>query len=352
MVRPLQHSDIELELFAGWKGERAPRRVLWAFGGSLVLHFVIVTGLYSLPPGALFDRPSPEALAQLRSPVKLVAPAELTQLEPNRGKPSKTVDLEGLLPQPRLQIPPSLPGEMGRSAPVVVPPSTPERSMAALPEPPKVDTGGSRLGQTTTQQPAGPPGAAPQIQSDEKPKLAFEKPSAFQEARASRNNEVARLARPGHAIEEAGRALAQGRTFGGIVVGDAGGGEGGLGEGLNVAPSPGKSGSSLELLSDPKGVDFRPYLVTVLAAVRRNWFAVMPESAKYGRRGRVVIQFAVSRDGSVPKLVIAVPSGAEALDRAAVAGISASNPFPPLPSNFRGESVRLQLVFLYNLRAN
>jgi TonB family protein len=100
------------------------------------------------------------------------------------------------------------------------------------------------------------------------------------------------------------------------------------------------------------GVDFRPYLVSVLSAVRRNWFAVMPESAKRGLPGKVVIQFAVSRDGSVPKLVIASSSGTPALDRAAVAGISASTPFPPLPSGFRGLTVRLQLVFLYNMRAS
>jgi TonB family protein len=98
------------------------------------------------------------------------------------------------------------------------------------------------------------------------------------------------------------------------------------------------------------GVDFWPYLVKVLASVRRNWYAVIPESAKLGRQGRVAIQFAIDRSGSVPKLVIANPSGAEALDRAAVASISASNPFPPLPSNFRGGQIRLQLVFKYNLK--
>ena len=45
-----------------------------------------------------------------------------------------------------------------------------------------------------------------------------------------------------------------------------------------------------------------------------------------------------------------MPSGAEALDRAAVAGISASNPLPPLPTDYSGEVVRLQLTFLYNMQ--
>jgi TonB family protein len=107
--------------------------------------------------------------------------------------------------------------------------------------------------------------------------------------------------------------------------------------------------SALELLSDPLGVDFKPYLIRVLAQVRRNWLAVIPESARLGRRGRVVIQFAVARDGRIPKLVIATPSGTEALDRAAVAGISASTPLPPLPPEFKGDQVRLQLSFSYNM---
>jgi TonB family protein len=116
-------------------------------------------------------------------------------------------------------------------------------------------------------------------------------------------------------------------------------------------PIPGKLGSSVELLSDPQGVDFWPYLVKILATVRRNWFAIIPESARYGhRQGRVAVQFAISRDGTVPKLVIAGPSGTEALDRASVAAISASNPFPPLPADFKGGQIRLQLLFKYNVR--
>ena len=123
-----------------------------------------------------------------------------------------------------------------------------------------------------------------------------------------------------------------------------------LGESLGQKAAPGKMGSQLELLSDPQGADFRPYLVKVLAAVRRNWFAVIPESARLGRQGKVIVQFIISRNGSVPKLVIAIPSGAEPLDRAAVAGISASNPFPPLPPEFHGDQIRLQLSFVYNGR--
>jgi TonB family protein len=98
------------------------------------------------------------------------------------------------------------------------------------------------------------------------------------------------------------------------------------------------------------GVDFKPYLTQILARVRKNWFAVIPESARLGSRGVVLLQFIIDRDGQVPKLVIAMPSGTEALDRAAVAGISASVPFPPLPVQFKGKEVRLQFSFKYNVK--
>jgi outer membrane biosynthesis protein TonB len=51
----------------------------------------------------------------------------------------------------------------------------------------------------------------------------------------------------------------------------------------------------------------------------------------------------------VAKLVIVNYSGTDALDRAAVAGISASDPFPPLPSEYKGERVVLQFNFAYNM---
>ena len=78
---------------------------------------------------------------------------------------------------------------------------------------------------------------------------------------------------------------------------------------------------------------------------------MIPESARLGmERGRTAIQFIVATRGEVPKLVIATSSGAHHLDRAAVAGISASLPFPSLPAEFTGDEVRLQFVFLYNMR--
>ena len=136
---------------------------------------------------------------------------------------------------------------------------------------------------------------------------------------------------------------------GGLMVGDPGAGSGGVGEGINLPPSPGVQGSALELKSDPMGVDFRPYLTQILATIRRNWYAVMPESVKLGRRGKVGLLFKILRNGKVDKVTWAFQSGTDALDRAAVAAISASNPLPPLPPEYKGENIVLQLNFGYNL---
>ena len=224
-----------------------------------------------------------------------------------------------------------------------------------MPAAPRIEEA-PQIAQQFSQQPANLPGTQmeaplPQIQEKEKAKLAFE-PVGTPMTNERPASGLGRVTRPRASVSEAIREAARSGTGGGtVVVGDLGQSQpSSVSEGFILTPSRPRTGSTLELLSDPKGIDFRPYLIRVLAAVRRNWFAVIPESAHLGRRGRVQVQFAISRDGKVPKLVIALPSGTDSLDRAAVAGISASNPFPPLPAGFPGDQIRLQLTFLYNVR--
>jgi TonB family protein len=76
---------------------------------------------------------------------------------------------------------------------------------------------------------------------------------------------------------------------------------------------------------------------------------VIPESARLGEKGRVGIVFEILRDGTVPQLRLVASSGSDALDRAALAGIRASIPFPPLPEEFTGNHLVLQFIFLYNM---
>ena len=108
--------------------------------------------------------------------------------------------------------------------------------------------------------------------------------------------------------------------------------------------------AAVELQSDPQGADFKPYLAQILAIVRANWRKVIPMSARMGMlRGRTTLEFIISRNGSIPKLVLADSSGVEPLDRAAIAGLSMSNPLPPLPADYKGFQVRLAFSFAYNM---
>ena len=55
-----------------------------------------------------------------------------------------------------------------------------------------------------------------------------------------------------------------------------------------------------QILTDTQGVDFTSYIQRLLATLRRNWYAVMPESAELGDKGMVYTTFQINRDGSVP----------------------------------------------------
>jgi TonB family protein len=58
----------------------------------------------------------------------------------------------------------------------------------------------------------------------------------------------------------------------------------------------------------------------------------------------------VDRSGQIPKLVIASASGTATVDRAAVAAISSSAPFPSFPKEYRGDSIKLQIDLRVNAR--
>jgi TonB family protein len=251
-----------------------------------------------------------------RNAIPLVAPIlkELTQRDPNEGKVRQELDVRSMLtsaPQPRAFRPPA--------------PSSSEtkRPEIKLDDAPQVQ---AELG--VPQIATGPMAALPSPISEPKPILENIGPSV---PNSAPDNPVIRM--PQVSVAEAGKS--------------AGGPGGGLGS--EGAPGQPTSLGEMQLLSDPQGVDFKPYLTQVLATVRRNWFAVLPPAARTGRQGLVLVQFIIDRRGYVPKLVIAAPSGTSSFDRAAVAAVSASYPFRPLPAEYTGDEIRLQLAFSYNI---
>jgi len=151
------------------------------------------------------------------------------------------------------------------------------------------------------------------------------------------------------ALKDGGTASAQ---VGGPVAPSPGGG--GMGGGGGGRGGQGYLGGNVEILTPTEGVDFSNYIARVLASVKRNWYAVMPESARLGDRGRVVLQFRIMKNGVVPDAEPAMigSSTKEPLDRAAVSSIRASTPFEPLPPAFSGPFIELRFIFLYNMPLN
>jgi len=140
----------------------------------------------------------------------------------------------------------------------------------------------------------------------------------------------------GSAIQQAARDAAATRTP--TTRGD----EFGLGTGAH-----GRRIGGLEILSDTEGVDFGPYLARVLNDVRKNWYRLIPQSDRM-KKGKLAIEFAITKDGHLAEIKLVETSHDTILDRAAWGGIAASNPFHPLPSEFRGRYIALRFHFYYN----
>ncbi len=367
-VRVEPSDDFALSFETAWD-KKIPAGQLRSKAVALSVHLALVIYLVAQPridPRELTDpennreytkislrAPTPDELAQLlQKPTPVKSPQRLTgQIDaPVRAviptpKPPVPTPVQPL-PTPDQPVEPKLevepPPQLAAAIKPTPAPEPVQRAAAQAPEPAPFRRG-SRDTRRIQELPA------PRSRPKPKPKLVLENAHATLPGDKGplQIGELGVNTRPDQVIEA---AIQQMRTTGG-------GGKQSVGDGVAAGgsrylpPSPGNLGSGIELLSDPKGVDFRPYLLQILNSVRRNWHAVLPESARLGmERGRTGIQFIVGETGNVPKLVIANPSGSHPLDRAAVAGISASLPFPPLPAEYTGDEVRLQFVFLYNMK--
>lgn len=336
-------ADVELHLLTDWSDPGASTRRKKAAVGTVLVHGVVIVALIAVPPILVEpERPVEAPHITLLEPL-----TQLTQKAPNKGKVSKEFESRLEVPRTALRAPAAPLATKPKPEPprpAVIPAGPPPKPAPApaLPEPPKLDAGikeppRADMPAIAQNGPAPPP---PQIQAAEKPKLSLEPVTPPAPVKGT-----GRVPIPGTSVNDAVREVTRAQGGNGII-GDPGASGSGYG-GITQTPTPGTPLSNVQLMSDPQGVDFRPYLIQLLQTVKRNWMAVMPESVKLGRRGKVVIQFAIANDGKVTKLVYAQNSGSDALDRAAVAGISASNPFPPLPREFHGDRIVLQLNFVY-----
>jgi len=316
---------------------------------SVLTHIALILFLV-MHPEILFSPPKPIVLAQpeevtqlvyqpppkqeqLRSP-KLLKPAQpATPAEPAQPRAPENELLREPAEQRRI-IPPDAP----------VQPRVPKPAPQQEQESPKRDLladsrGGGGGGERLVRVPGSPDAAdqsAARKPGFESPQLPKETPPASMSLPA--------IGSPNRGTDALLREMAKQRASGqGVGTGlDLPGTGQGSGDPNFNLPGP-------QILSDTMGVDFDPYLLRVYLAVRRNWYSVIPEIARLGKRGRVVLQFHILRNGGVQQLVLEDASGTPSMDSAAMSSIRLSDPFPPLPQEFPGSDVRLRFVYFYNL---
>ena len=116
------------------------------------------------------------------------------------------------------------------------------------------------------------------------------------------------------------------------------------------ASSPIKPGAidargPVEVLSDTKGFNMKPYVKDLSARVKATWLPLVPNAARKPifARGHLAIDFRVMKDGHVEDIRYHGTSGNESLDRAAYGAITGSSPMPPLPAEFQCQSVRMRV---------
>lgn len=334
----LPPSSIPLNLLLDWPLERSRPQWLRIIAGSILLHIVFFFAAIQLPSFIPIEQPTHRVA--VRRVALYLPPDVLTQREPNKQKISKTIDLADLHPTPAQQPRQERPApsrkqfDMPKQA---APQQMAKANPQIVPEAPKVAV-------NETPGPL-PPGVATGLPAAAPPSS----PGPFQNIGSEAPLNPHPTLIPKATVQAAIQALAQNAPESHVAISDDN----------SSQPSTRVPGSidqmaahhaAVELQSDPQGADFKPYLTRILAIVRANWRRVVPESARLGTlRGRTVMEFVINRDGSIPKIVTADSSGSDPLDRAALAGLSMSNPLPPLPADYKGFQVRLAFTFSYNL---
>lgn len=312
-----------------------PRDWSWTVpAGSFVLHVVLVFTLFSL--AAIFPHhvPTTEELEAASRELGIVYLPNSMFHEPKASPKAE-------IPSDKLRVDPGL---IKKLAPEIMPAPAPGPVLPPQVAPPRPTPELPSAPVPQTQQPSG----SPMQRSQPVPSLDTPKPVPDAPPPAFKLPSMS----PGRALDDSVRGAmshggSSGATFGGAMPRGGGGGPVGGGGGAG----DGYLGGAVQMLTPTEGVDFSGYLNQVVAATKREWYILMPESARMGDRGRVVIDFKIMRDGSVPRPdpLLRMTSGKEPLDNAALGAIRGASPFPPLPSAFSGPYIELRFIFLYNL---
>jgi TonB family protein len=307
---------------------------------SLVVHIAVIMLLVThpeilefAPPQIALVKPEEKQVTMLYEPPPQPRPRpKLQEPPPERVKPPELPRAAGS-PDSQLDKIQPPPGQRMTAPPQPVPPKEP-------PEKPK----GEGEDQLARMNPIGIPDFPKETKQPSAQPPALEslpKPEAPPPSEAQLR--LPTFASPSRGTDEILRQMAKQHAEGG-------GGQGGF---TPNVPNPGDPNFNLpgpQILSDTMGVNFDPYLLRVYLSVQRNWYSVIPEIARLGRKGRAILRFRILKNGTVAELQLIDGSGTDSMDSAALSSIRLSNPFPPLPKEFPGQDILLQFGYYYNMQ--
>jgi TonB family protein len=105
--------------------------------------------------------------------------------------------------------------------------------------------------------------------------------------------------------------------------------------------------TNIMVLGNASGVNLRSYLQEVIGSVRDKLLSPVARSSLSQPR-TVLLEFAISKDGTVVNLKVASSSGDTTLDQSTRDVIAAASPLQALPRDFAGKSLQLRLKLSYS----
>jgi TonB family protein len=197
--------------------------------------------------------------------------------------------------------------------------------------------------QSTQQNPATAQGAPPaEVRPTPPPPVSTTAQVEAPQPAAPRKSPFT-VASPGATVSQAIQSVANGHGASGVDYGSSGD------YGSAVHPRTDRR-EGMEILSDTKGIDFGPYMRRVHDTVQMHWDPLIPESAMppVMKKGVVMIEFTISKDGKISGMKLIASSGDLALDNAAWGALTYASPLPSLPRQFSGDYLQIRARFYYN----
>ncbi len=100
---------------------------------------------------------------------------------------------------------------------------------------------------------------------------------------------------------------------------------------------------------DTQDFPWGDYARKIYLIIRENWYARIPLAAREGIRGFGCHRFVIERNGRIASIRTVRPSSVPPFNRAAQDALRASDPLPPLPAAFPGQSEGVTFCFYYNM---